>query len=90
VLLVSRRQPPPLTVRISGNLRAQIDAAAQRAGMSRNGWVVWALGQAVNGEPASPVGETESGPPVPHDVEGWTDGKPTSERPAARIEQTGS
>lgn len=88
-------------MRISGDLRAQIDAAAERAGTTRNAWVVGALRRALPEEvqPASPLGE-EAIPPEPVDVEGWTDGKPppTSERPfnvegstarQARIEQTG-
>jgi hypothetical protein len=91
-----------MTVRVTDDLRAQIDEAAKRAHLTRNAWVVGALRRALpdEAEPASPMGEEESGrPPVPLDVEGWTDGKPTSEPPSnvvgatarqARIEQTGS
>ena len=77
-------QSPPLTVRISGDLRAQIDAAAERAGTTRNAWVVGALRRALPDEaqPASLTGEEASRPTEPLDVEGWTDGKPMSERPS--------
>jgi hypothetical protein len=95
-----RPQAPPLTVRVTDDLRAQIDEAAKRAHLTRNAWVVGALRRALPDEaqPASPMGE-EATPPEPLDVEGWTDGKPTGERPSdvegpavrqARIEQTGS
>jgi hypothetical protein len=95
---MSKGQSPPLTVRIPDDLRARVEEAAKQAGMARNAWIAWALRQALSDEPASPVGE-EASPPEVVDVEGWTDGKPTSKRPSnvegsagrqARIDQTGS
>ena len=62
---MSKGQPSPLTVRISDDLRAEIDAAAERAGMTRNAWVVCALRQVLG----SPRGEDGDGAsPTPHEV----------------------
>jgi HicB family len=40
---VSEGQSPPLTVRLSDDLRARIDEQAQRLGVSRNAWIVQTL-----------------------------------------------
>ena len=60
---MSKGQSPPLTVRISDDLRARIDEAADSAGVSRNAWIVWALRRAL-GEAAAPLERQ------PLDVEG--------------------
>jgi hypothetical protein len=43
-----------MTVRVTDDLRAQIDEAAKRAHLTRNAWVVGALRRALSDEPATP------------------------------------
>jgi HicB family len=56
---MSKGQGSPLTVRLPGGLRAQIDEAAEESGLSRNAWIVRVLERALTdgaGPPPKPDG----------------------------------
>jgi hypothetical protein len=58
-----------VTVRMSERLKADIDAAADREGVSLNTWIVRALGGALTRGAAGPVPKQN-----PHRITGWING----------------